>query len=917
MFYRNMTLSTMAVSASTGVMNSILRKLTTLMGDEYRKLKGVQNKVVSLHEEFSSMNALLVKLAEMDELDAQAKVWRDQVRDMSYDIEDCIDDFLHDLEVKGATTGFLKKTAERFKKLKMRHQIANKIKGIESRVLEVHERRIRYKLDEYNPTSSIVHIDPRVVAIFADAAGLMGIDTSRDELVELLMHPDQELKVASIVGFGGLGKTTLASEVRRKIEGQFTCHAFVSVSLKPDLPRLLQNLLLKLTGQQSSESSILEDLIQNIREYLLNKRYFIIIDDLWDTSAWDIIKCAFPENNNGSRVLTTTRIYSVAAACCSRSRGCVYKMKALSNNDSRRLFFSRIFGSEDSCPTELEDISIDILKKCGGIPLAIISISSLLADQPKPKFEYVRKSLGCMFDGNPTLDQMRQILELSFRNLPNHLKTCLLYLGIYPEDHKIFRSYLLRQWIAEGFVCAISRMDAEDVAKSYFNELINRSMIQPVDTAINGEVLSCRVHDIMLDVIRSKIDEDNFISVLNDPEVVLRMHRNIRRASLQCHGEECVVTSAMVNGSLSKVRSVYVFGGFSCQSLMMLKYVRVLHLDIGENDVVDLTGISRLFLLRYLKVVGGKRVELPSRIGKLQQLETLELRNSASKLPSDIASLPLLLHLIVHEDTVFPDGIGRLRHVRTIGGFDLWKNSVENIEGLGEMSSLRYFRFQWSGKDLVEGARRMDVLRSSLERISDSLMTLRVYNYVRGHLDGWSTFSSPPIHLREMRMTGCVFSTIPNWFGQLRDLQTLEFSVRGSGLKDDGVAILAGLPSLVYLWLRAVEPVEERVHIPGSGMAFRALKKFDFLCFHNVLLTFEAGAMPMLKRLYLILEASGCESGGSAECPVDGIEHLPASLREVELSIHGKRRNKRRKAVKSLLKIAFEEHHPGAALDID
>uniref|UniRef100_A0ACD5XA91 Uncharacterized protein n=1 Tax=Avena sativa TaxID=4498 RepID=A0ACD5XA91_AVESA len=906
-----MTLSTMAVSASMGVMNSLLGKLTTLMGEKYRKLKGVRNKVASLHEEFSSMNALLMKLVGMDELDVQAKAWRDQVRDMSYDIEDCIDDFMHDLEVKGATTGFLKKSAERLKKLKVRHQIANKIKGIEDRVLEVHERRIRYNLDEYKPTPSIVHIDTRALAIFADVAGLMGIDTPRDELVELLTDQGQELKVASIVGFGGLGKTTLASEVCRKIEGQFTCHAFVSVSLKPDLPRLLQDLLLKLTREQSSESSSLDELIRNIREYLLNKRYFIIIDDLWDTSAWDIIKCAFPENNNGSRVLTTTRIYSVATACCSRSRGCVYKMKALTDNDSRRLFFSRIFGSEDSCPTELEDISIDILKKCGGIPLAIISISSLLADQPKPKFEYVRKSLGCMFDGNPTLDQMRQILDLSFRNLPNHLKTCLLYLGMYPEDHKISRVCLLRQWIAEGFVCAISSLDAEDVAISYFNELINRSMIQPVYTNTNGEVLSCRIHDIMLDVIRSKIEEDNFISVLNDPEVVLGMHRNIRRASLQCHGEECVVTSAMVNGSLSNVRTVYAFGGFSCQSLMLLKYVRVLHLEINKNDVVDLTGISRLFLLRYLKVVGGVRVELPSRIGNLQQLETLELRNSAaSKLPCDIASLPLLLHLIVHRDTVFPDCIGRLRHVRTIEVFDLRKNSVENIEGLGEMSSLRDFEFLCSGKDLVEGARRMDVLCSSLERISDSLMTLWMDYRGGGLLDGWSTFSSPHIHLREMQMMGCMFSTIPNWFGQLRDLQTLEFRVGGAGLKDDGVAILAGLPSLVYLWLYATEALEERVHIPGSGMAFRALKVFDFWCNHNVLLTFEAGAMPMLKQLYLILEPSGCESVGSAECPVDGVEHLPAGLREVKLRILGQRKE----AVRSSLKIAFEEHHPSTSL---
>ena len=183
-----------------------------------------------------------------------------------------------------------------------------------------------------------------------------------------------------------------------------------------------------------------------------------------------------------------------------------------------------------------------------------------------------------------------------------------------------------------------------------------------------------------------------------------------------------------------------------------------------------------------------------------------------------------------------------------------------------------------------------------------------------GSLDGWSTFSAPPILLRTMWMSGCVFSTIPKWFGHLRELQTLFFKVKGAGLKD-GVAILAGLPSLVYLGVCAVEPLEERVHIPGSGMAFRALKKFLFRCDHT-LLTFEAGAMPMLKKLDLSLSLRGCESGGSVEGPpLDGIEHLPAGLREIWLEIRGGR-DEDNEAVKSSLKIAFEEHPPGAALKI-
>ncbi|XBI62689.1 hypothetical protein VPH35_043257 [Triticum aestivum] len=259
-------------SVSTGVMNSLLGKLATLMGDEYRKIKGVRNKVASLLDEFSSMSALLVKLAGMDELDVQAREWRDQVREMSYDIEDCVDDFMRDLGQKCATTGFLKKTAERLKKLRVRHQMANMIHRIETRVSEVHDRRTRYKIDEYAPSSGIVAVDPRVIAIYAEAAGLVGIDAPREELVKMLMVEGKELRVASIVGFAGLGKTTLANEVYRKLQGQFDCHAFVSVSQKPDMPNLLSNLLLKLAGQHSSQMGKLDDMITGIREYLSNKR---------------------------------------------------------------------------------------------------------------------------------------------------------------------------------------------------------------------------------------------------------------------------------------------------------------------------------------------------------------------------------------------------------------------------------------------------------------------------------------------------------------------------------------------------------------------------------------------------------------------------------------------------------------------
>ena len=166
----------------------------------------------------------------------------------------------------------------------------------------------------------------------------------------------------------------------------------------------------------------------------------VIIDDLWDVSAWSIIKCAFPENNLGSRLIVTTRIKTVAGACCFGHHERILEMKPLSEEESRKLFFGRISGSEEACSGQLRDVSVQILKKCGGLPLAIISISGLLASESsnqKEKWKYVLNSLGSVSGTNLTLEAMRQILNLSYKNLPHHLKTCFLYLGMFQEDSSI------------------------------------------------------------------------------------------------------------------------------------------------------------------------------------------------------------------------------------------------------------------------------------------------------------------------------------------------------------------------------------------------------------------------------------------------------------------------------------------------
>ena len=136
------------------------------------------------------------------------------------------------------------------------------------------------------------------------------------------------------------------------------------------------------------------------------------------------------------------------------------------------------------------------------------------------------------------MDDMRKILLLSYYDLPSHLKTCLLYLSIFPEDYKINKDWLIWRWVAEGFVQQDQQQVAGDqsfleIGESYFNEVLNSSLIQPANIIddLDGTPRSCRVHDIVLDLIISLSVEECFVTtVLGDG-----MESKVRRLSLHTY----------------------------------------------------------------------------------------------------------------------------------------------------------------------------------------------------------------------------------------------------------------------------------------------------------------------------------------------------------------------------------------------
>lgn len=269
---------------------------------------------------------------------------------------------------------------------------------------------------------------------------------------------------------------------------------------------------------------------------------------------------------------------------------------------------------------------------------------------------------------------------------------------------------------------------------------------------------------MMLDMILRRCKEDNFISVTHDPQAAAtEVQDKIRRLTINLNGAETGTMAMTVTRQVSQVRSLAVFGASKwVPPLLEFKFLRVLFLEFFLREmIIDLTGINQLPQLRYLKVeckeclLDGDipsqlSITLPGQIRRLQHLETLELPwVSECSIPSlsGVVDLPRLSHLVLRQHQGgLPDGIGKVKSLRILHGFNLPGSSPENIDGLGELTSLTDLSLHCGKEGQPESTRPgwMAALSCSLEKLSN-LRGLSVRsNSLSCCADAMSSWSSPP-----------------------------------------------------------------------------------------------------------------------------------------------------------------------------
>ncbi|RVW83191.1 putative disease resistance protein RGA1 [Vitis vinifera] len=703
----------------------VLERLASVLEQQVTLEVGVGSEVDNLNSTLQSIRAVLADAEKRQFSEELVKVWLERLKDISYQMDDVVDGWntaLLELQIAAEhpsipkISSWLPSPYVYFKQVLLRCDIALQIKDIRKQLDAIANERNQFN---FVSSSTIQQPHRRTTSSVIDVSQFCGRDADIDVIIDKLLggssQESSSLYIISIVGMGGIGKTTLAQLAYNddRVKAYFHERMWVCVS-DPFDPMRISRAILEALQKESSGFHELEDVQQKICTLIADKKFLLVLDDVWTENyeLWEQVESSLKGGAPGSRILVTTRNENV-----STMMGTTYKhpLGELSKEQCWSLFSNIAFyGRSREKVEELENIGRKIADKCSGLPLAAKVLGSLMRlKDNKEDWESIL---------NNEIWQLAVIekhlstpLLLSYYDLSPAVKRCFSYCAVFPKDQIISKDGLIKLWMANSYLNSRGSIEMEKTGGDYFEDLVSRSLFQDFRRDDEGNIISCKMHDIVHDLAQSLTKNECFILEIDD-------EKEVRMASSFQKARHATLISAGRVGFPSTIHNMKYLHTLFAAGMVNLdptaqrpppnlfKHLVCLRaLDLSVNNFFGELpwNLGKLIHLRYLNLSNNETLtELPETICDLYNLQTLDVSRCSlvETLPQGMRKLINLRHLELDGSGVFelPKGIGKLTSLRTLTYFRI----IGDVCKIGELKNLNSLRggLLISGIDNVKDA---------------------------------------------------------------------------------------------------------------------------------------------------------------------------------------------------------------------
>ncbi|KAK4595279.1 hypothetical protein RGQ29_013639 [Quercus rubra] len=701
------------------LVSAIKDQLSSLITSEFTSIANVKGEVQKLESKLHTIQAMLNDAEKRQVKEEAVKLWLDKLKDVSYQMDNVLDEWntamikaeiekqQKDDEEKAETSSAAKKRKVwpliSVPTLLQHCDIAHKIKELNEKLDEIDREGEVYTFVLTRGNEEVER--PRTTS-FVDVSEILGRDKVRDDLVSILLGKGSEEvrnpHVISLVGMGGIGKTTLAQLAYNdnEVKAHFEIKVWVCVSDPFNQCKVAKEILESIE-HQSPNLTALQSLLDRICNKVRGKKFLLILDDVWteDSTMWEPFRVALKYVAQGSRIIVTTRKSKVAEIM---GRGSMINLEVLSKEDCWLVFKKIAFFNRDPRQCEqLEGLSRQIVEKCKGLPLAAKTLGSLM--QFKRSTEEWRRVLDSNLwelEGGE-MESLYAPLLLSYYDLSSPLRRCFSFCAVFPKDFVFSSSELVFMWMAQGYINSKTNMEMEIIAREYFENLAIRSFFQDFKKDENdGQIITCKMHDIVHDF--AQLMSKNVCFTINSNIGLETDYKTAHHLELEIYKEaqfpESIYSAKNLRTLIFVNRSDYMlstlFQHFRC--------LRILTLDFKSGGTVwNLPDTVENFIhLRYLNLVNYCGDALPETICNLCNLQILKIiidGNKFQKLPQGMSKLINLRHFNLSFrnnclNVKFPRGFGRLTSLRTLYHFIVnGKDDSERCK-LGELINLNHLK---------------------------------------------------------------------------------------------------------------------------------------------------------------------------------------------------------------------------------